>query len=605
MKEYNSDSIKTLDSLEHIRLRSGMYIGSIGLEGIHHLFNEVLDNAIDEYISGNGKEILVCLDTKKDFIWVQDYGRGIPPDKIIDVFTKINTSGKFNDKVYHTSAGLNGIGLKAVTALSKDLKVKVYRDRLYFYEFEKGKLTSKNTNLQNPFLDIKNGNTGTAVGFSPDSDIFETTKFDTDLIKTKLFNLASLLPGLLIKYKEDDNEVIEFKSLIPLKDIQDKQLTSESIFEFEKSYDNLTIRLNYCKDSQCLISSYINTIHNFENGSHVDSVIDTLSSNLLKITGRTFSRTQVSQGLKLTVSLFFKEPIFRGQNKSKVSDNKVKKFVYDTIYNDIFKALNSNKEFINYMVELITQQEKLIQELDIKKTLNNIKANVRENKLPEKLSVAYNCTPNERELFIVEGNSAGGSVRTARNPKFQEVLPLRGKVINAMKSDFSSVISNKEVTDIFLAIGGMEETNTTLRTKNVFILADSDDDGAHIYSLILSMFTVLFPSFIKKHNLYVVYSPLFTLISGDIRMYGHNTKSVIAEFKKLHPKKNYEIHRNKGLGEMDSSELAPVIHPNTRKIDKAILVENSVNEMNLLMGSLSEARKSILTELEVENAITS
>ena len=593
MKTYSSESIKTLDPLEHIRLRPGMYIGSIGLEGIHHLFNEVLDNAVDEYLAGFGKEIHIIKFGKS--LTVIDKGRGIPSDKIVDVFTKTLTGGKFNSDNYATSSGMNGIGLKAVNALSEILSVEVVRDNtIYEYHFNRGVLQSQSTTGRPKIVA-----SGTTVSFNPDPEIFETVQFDLDLIKEKLFNLASVLPGLKLTFDDGENKY-EYFETTPLRSIQDRNVSS-SIFTYRFSDNVINILLDYSQDNKSYINSFCNTIKTSEDGSHVDAVYDCIIRALKQLTGKIFSRSQISQGLRLTISLFHNAPIYRGQSKSKISDSKVYKKVYDAIYSDIYNNLNTNKDFVNYMVELITQQEKLIQEIDIKKAINNIKSNVRENKLPEKLAVAHNCTPDERELFIVEGNSAGGSVKTARNPKFQEVLPLRGKVVNAMKSDFSSVISNKEVTDIFLAIGGMENTNTPLRTKNVFILTDADDDGSHIYSLLLSMFTVLFPTFVKKCNLYVVYPPLFTLMSDDIRIYGHDTKSLTAEFKKLHPKKSYEIHRNKGLGGMNSEELVPVIHPKSRKIVKVVIDKDSINQMNLLMGNLSEVRKEILNELEVES----
>jgi DNA gyrase/topoisomerase IV subunit B len=597
--KYDSESIKTLEPLQHIRLRPGMYIPDVGIQGLHHLFEEVLNNSVDEYIAGYGNEIFIKIESldNHDEVTIRDYGRGIPHEKLEDVFTKTLTGGKFTSDSYTTSSGLNGVGLKAVNALSKQLVVTSHRDSKAFVKiFELGKLTDESYMGKSP-------ETGTEIIFNPDSSIFEVIRFDIDSIKNRLFMLASTLPNLRINLIANRENFVYF-NIEPLISLQSALIGgNESIFEFNHHQKDLTIRLNYLQQSNSNIFSFVNTIHTYDNGSHVDVVYDALNNGLKKITGKTFSRNQLSQGLNLSVSIFAQFPTFRGQHKGSLADNKIKKYIYDVIYPELYKSLKENKSFTNYMVQLITAQEQVLQELDIKKAITNIKNSSKENRLPLKLAVAHNATPETRELFIVEGDSAAGSIKVSRNPKFQEVIPIKGKIINAFKSSYTELLNNKDVTDVFLAIGGVEWSNTPIRTKNVFIMSDSDPDGSHIISLLLSMFAIIFPSFIKEYNLYVVHSPLFSLISDDIRMFGHTIKEVTSEFKTKYGNKKYEIFRNKGLGELNPEEMAQFVNPNTRLVNKIILTEDSLVELEKLMGPLSDVRKHILENMQDDNEL--
>lgn len=587
---YNADSIKSIDPIAHIRLRPGMYIPDVGIQGLHHLLEEVINNSVDEFMSGHGKEITISINN--NVCTVTDNGRGIPPDKLINVVTKTLTGGKFDSSNYNTSSGLNGIGLKAVNALSKTFKIYTIRDGfIYSAAFTKGKLTKETkdaTKLSN----------GTGVEFFADDSIFETIDFDVELLKTRLSALASILPGLKIILDTGSKE--EYYETEHLESIQKKAIDKDSIFEFRSSGNSLYVRLNYCPDSNTSISSFVNTIHTYEDGSHVDAVFEAMSAALKRITGRPFSRTQVAQGIRLSISVFYTFPVFRGQHKGKLADNRIKKMVYDSIYEDLYKALQTDKEFVKYMVNLITEQERLIQELDIKRAINTVKAATKENKLPVKLAIAHNCNADTRELFLCEGESAGGSIKMARNKNFQEVLPLKGKGMNAFKAQYSDLLNNKEIVDIFLSIGAMESTNTTPRCKSVFILADADNDGKHISALLLSMFAVVYPSFVRNFNLYIVEPPLFTLISDDIRMYGHTVKDLTKKFKDKYKSRQFDIYRNKGLGEMNASELEEFIHPKTRSVKKMELSDISISELMKLMGDFTDVRKLILEDMQSE-----
>jgi len=838
---YNKDSIKSLDPIEHIRRRPGVYLPDIGIQGLHHLIEEVINNSVDEFLMGHGKQIQITViynkigDKSSCKISVSDQGRGIPfgyredmgMDVIEATLTKTMTGGKFEAGNYNTSSGMNGIGLKAVNAISKDLTVLSTKSKTAcLAHFECGQKVSIKTFSSN-------GVDGTTISFVPDGSILETTEVDLNILVPRLKYLASILPGLeinlrLVDREYDGNQSMVFKYDQPLVDIHEN--LGEQLFGYRHVDKGINVELTFHKTTASKILSFVNTVHTYDNGSHVDAIYAALTDSLKRLTGKLFTKYQLSQGMSLTISVFHQDPVFRGQHKGMLSDSSVKRIVYDSVLQSIYKSLQSNTPFLKYLVELMDQQEKLLRELDIQDAINTVKKSVKENRLPAKLSVAHNCTPETRELFIVEGDSAAGcifggteildvnfncfkveelvdlhkktpiytfscsesggvevskivdcfvtkyvesiievvldnqfaikctpdhrfmmrdgsykeakdllpddslmpiyydtsgsrntvkqntkipkwdlvyrlsekhqdcvdassgsdilnthhldgdkkndypnnleiwdqkvhldhhttpdvcavcaseykdinnnhkvvmivhhklgskvpvyditvdsehhnfatksgvfihnSVRRASNKKFQEVLPIRGKIINAHKSDYADVLANTDAVNIFLAVGAMEKSNTTLRTKNVFILTDADDDGKHIVSLLLSLFTVAFPSFVKDFNLHVVYPPLFSLVSGDLRMYGHDGKELVKKFKAKYSRRAYEIYRNKGLGEMDAGEMVEVIHPEKRKIDKVDLTDMSTIEMDKIMGIMGDVRRSLITESEGEN----
>jgi len=618
--DYNKDSIVHLNPIEHIRKRPGMYIGSIDIEGLHHLVRESVDNVVDEYLAGYGKDIIVTIERNANYdkIIISDSGRGIPVgyrddfqmDVLTAIFTLTSTGGKFNHSTYSTSSGCNGVGLKAITALSSYLKVSVaHKDGMIVYEQE-----FKNGSPSTDVTKIKRKSTrGTTIEFVPDKDIFETLFIDLNEIKKRLSFLASLLPGFHVKLIFNDLEsepntsetILDLVFNKPLEYIH-KELVPDavkfnSIFKFEYNSESVQAILSYHQGTnESSNISFINTIHTYDGGSHVDSFIKAILDSLKRLTGRQFTKYQVTPGMNMVISVFKSDVVLKGQHKSKVADSEVKNLVYNEIYTPLFKAISASPEFQNYIVNLITSQEQVLEDITIKQAVKTIRNKTRENRLPKKLSVVYNCKPEDREIFICEGDSAGGGIKTARDPKFQEVLPIKGKIINAFKASYTDMLNSKEAVDIFLSIGGMENSNTTLRCHNLFILADSDPDGAHISALVMSLVAVGFPSFIRKHNLYLVHPPLFTAIYNDYRIYGHSVKDVKSKFKKAYGNKIPEIYRNKGLGEMSPRELKDVIDRKTRKVTKIEFNDNSIIELEKLMGSFTDVRKAILNEIEDE-----
>ena len=488
-KEYNIDSIKSISGIEHIRCRSGMWIGSVGEAGILHLLTEVIDNSVDEFNEGRGNKIDIYIDQSRsnDIISIRDYGNGIPSgiaedgeNTLTKVFTSLFTGGKFEDAYSSDVSGMNGVGVKAVNALSSVLKVDSYYNGVrYHQEFRKGKAYTEVTEHGTA------KESGTKITFIPDSEIFKDARLSIEDVILKGKYLASIKPNLEISItiKDQNGEVKKhlFKEENELDLILKEGRTEETtLMDFSYFSDNVRIKLEYQPTSSSSMKSFCNTVYTRDGGYHEDSVISVLINCIKKLTGKNVSKSLVLQGLNCVISVYKKNPIYRGQNKTRIADEDIKKFVYEELYQPIYDALSKKKKFLKYITDISQAQEKAIEESALKAVSSDIKSRTKDNQLPEKLIYVQNCKPEKRELFLVEGNSALGSVAKARLTDFQEVLPIKGKCLNLIKSGMTKALDNIEVRDIFLAVGGMEDTNTKLRTHNVFIQCDADADGCLI-----------------------------------------------------------------------------------------------------------------------------
>ena len=612
---YTSEQMKSLSWQEQARKRPGMWIGSTGSQGVLHLLNEAIDNAVDEFTAGFGSTITIRITNNKDntqTISVEDEGRGIPYGLDSDgnnTFTKsatvMFTGGKYDNESYKFNAGMNGSGLKLINVFSTSLILISKRDNQIY---------SQNFSLGYPTSDISiasSSGTGTKATFTPDPEIFGEYQVSEEDIIFRCKSIASLVPNCKIVGYIDDNKVCEFLDQEELLTLQsDIALDKKPVFSFSffspmsttqaNSEDipyRISCRLEYYPVSNKASLSFCNTVFTSDMGSHDDAFLKVIRDSLKKITGYTLNNSQISTGLCYSLSVFKQNPVFRGQSKTRVSDEVIYNTVYHDLYPVIYEALTDNKSFIRYFTQLIIEQNKLIEETALKETTQSIKDSVKNNELPASLKIAYNCKPDKRELIICEGKSASGSVKEAVLP-FQEVLPLRGKILNTAKSDFSLILKNQEIQDIFKSIGGMEKTSTTLRTHNVFILADADPDGSHIYSCLVTLFIKLFPSFIKKHNLYICHPPLFTATDGVHYEYASTAKKAGAKFRKRYKNAKFQILRNKGLGEMDAEELAPVLDPATRSVTKVTLSDDSIAQVDAIMGKSSSVREKLLEGIE-------
>jgi DNA gyrase subunit B len=609
---YDKDSIKSLNPLAHIRLRPGMYIPNTDIEGLHHLFHECIDNAVDEFLAGHADRISVILDTRGnvDEITVGDNGRGVPVgfrkdlnmDVLTAIYTKTLTGGKFEGSSYTNSSGTFGIGIKCVTALSKSMFVSSFRkDKWYQLKVYNG--GSKIHEVTESDRDSDIPDRGTEVSFTPDPEIFGNIRFDFERMKRKCSTLASLLPGLTVHLHMIDSSnkpvMLKYKYNDPLNSIHEDTAQKPELLIKDGFFQNNrnTLRLGFYQSISSSVTSFINTVETIDRGSHVSAILDCISKSILRIKGKPLTHNQVLNGVNLTLSVFFPHPTYRGQAKTQVSDKRVYEEVYNGFYNQVYEFLKNNPSIVKYLVDLANSQEKAVEEIELKNVAKEISNNMKENKLPIDLSVAHNCKIEEREIILVEGKSAAGSVKSARNPRFQEVLPLRGKVLNPYKVEFSDILKSKEVLNIFNALGGVESSYGSLRAHKILVMADADSDAAHIVSLICSLFTTLFPTFIQKYQLYIVHPPLFTLVSGDSRVFGMSVKDCEAKAKKL-KLKNWEVYRNKGLGECSANELKEFIDPATRSLTRVTLTDASADRMRELMGTDGETRRQMAKELE-------
>lgn len=493
-QSYNSEQMKSLSWQEQARTRPGMWIGATGNAGVLHLINEAIDNSVDEFTTGFGKTIKIAINTNKNqtqTITIEDEGRGIPyglNEQGVNTFTAsatvMFTGGKYDNASYKFNAGMNGSGLKLINVFSTNMILLSRRDgNQYKQEFSLGYPKSEIE------TSVSQG-TGTSVIFTPDPEIFGDYCVTKEDIIFRCKCIASLVPGCqVIGYI--DNEIVcdflEKEELVRL--LEDVSFNQSSVFSFdycgelsttEEKGENIPYKvsfsLRYYPTNNKNSLSFCNTVYTSDAGSHDDAFMRVLRDSLKKVTGYSVNNSQVSTGLSYILSVSKQNPLFRGQSKTRVSDETIYNCVYKDLYPVIYQAIADNKEFVNYFTQLLTSQDKLIEETALKEASQNIKESVKNNELPKSLKIAYGYKPSERELLIVEGKSASGSVKEAALP-YQEVLPLRGKVLNTAKSEFSNIIKNQEIKDIFKAVGGMEGTNTALRTHNVFIVNDADPDG--------------------------------------------------------------------------------------------------------------------------------
>ena len=598
---YDKDSIQSLEPFEHIRKRPGVYISSVDEDGLHHMLNEVIDNAVDEYIAGHNKTIIIKLYKNKsaDKITVIDHGRGVPvgfrEDLNCDIFTAIFsrmlTGGKFESGIYHTSGGTNGMGVKCVNALSKLFHVKTYDNHhSYSQEYKYGVPSTEIIKDK-----IKSNRTGTEVTFIPDKSILRVVHFNIDLLREKLSSIASILPGLEVELYIDDKLDLKLKESEIFTLIHNDVFKEKEICQYNFDSDTLKVRLSYHQTLSSSVKSFVNTVPTVDQGSHVLAVVNALINAIKTVESHTFTRSQIMFGMNLSLLLFYQEPVYRGQAKTKVEDATVYDYVYNLLYDSLYDYVKKNRSLFKYLKTISSSQDDALKE--IKDAEKQIRIRNRNNALPHKLSIAYGCPTDKRELFIVEGKSAGGTINMARDSSFQEVLPLKGKIINAMRSSKADVLKSEETSDLFVSIGAIENDEYNIRCKNVFILADADADGGHIISLLLGLFHTLYPSFINNHNLYVIEAPLFSAISGDKRAYGKTVSEATRNFKSKY-KGTPTIYRNKGLGEMNPEEMRDVIDPAKRTLIKIESTKNSDKVMTDLMSDSGTLRKIFIEDMK-------
>ncbi|TXH20632.1 MAG: type IIA DNA topoisomerase subunit B [Chitinophagaceae bacterium] len=576
--EYNEDSIKSLDWKEHIRLRPGMYIGKLGDgnspdDGIYVLVKEVMDNCIDEYTMGYGKTVELTI--KDKVVVVRDYGRGIPLGKVVDVVSKINTGAKYDSKAFQKSVGLNGVGTKAVNALSNFFKVTAFREgKQKTAEFERGSLT-----LEHKEEKTTESN-GTLVEFIPDDSIFKNYKFQSEYVESQIWNYCYLNAGLKINFNGKN-----FISRNGLLDLLERKTNIEEIRYpiIHLKGDDIELAITHNNDYGEDLYSFVNGQYTTQGGTHQQAFREAFVKTIRDFYKKDYDVSDIRSSIVAAISVRVVEPVFESQTKTKLGSQNVdingpsmRQFVSDFMGRELDNFLHKNPSTADALKKRIEQSERERKDLaGIKKLANERakKANLHNKKLRD-CRIHYNQEPptkgkdefvekqNETTIFITEGDSASGSITKARNVETQAVFSLRGKPLNSFGLTKKVVYENEEFNLLQHALN-IEEGLENLRYNNVVIATDADVDGMHIRLLLMTFFLQFFPDLIKHEKVYVLETPLFRVRNKQETIYCYDESEKQAAIKKLGAKP--EITRFKGLGEISPHEFAGFIGSDMRK----------------------------------------
>ena len=546
---YEAEAIEIHTGLDHVRLRPAMYIGDVGERGIHHLVWEILDNAVDEAMAGHARNIKVIIHDDNS-VTVEDDGRGIPVDvhpevgrpALEVVFTMLGAGGKFGKKLYTYSGGLHGVGASVVNALSEWLVAEVYRDgKIYRQEYRRGE----------PVYDVKEVGTttkrGTRITFKPDPDIFETTKIKFDLVERRVRELAYLNPDVRFFLKDErTGKEIVYKFDRGIEDLVDylsqaKDPLFKEIIRIAGSREVDTkegkaevvvdIAFRYVKDYREIVDSFVNNVKTVEGGTHVTGFRSGLTKAVMKMVETMkiskelktmFTGEDIREGLVAVISCKVPEPQFEGQTKSKLGNQNVKKIVESVVYEHLVRYFEENREILRLIVEKAVEAALAREAAKKAKELVRRKSPLEDGILPGKLADCSENDPEKCELFIVEGDSAGGSAKQARDRRFQAVLPLRGKIINVEKARVDKVLANEEVKAIVSALGcgiGEDIDLSKLRYHRIILMTDADVDGSHIRTLLLTFFYRFMQQLVEKGYVYIAIPPLYRVKKGRKEIY--------------------------------------------------------------------------------------
>lgn len=623
---YSADNITVLEGLEAVRKRPGMYIGSVTTKGLNHLIYEIVDNSVDEHISGYCNNIWVTLEADGSAT-IEDDGRGIPVElhkKGVSatrlVFTTLHAGGKFDDSVYKTSGGLHGVGSSVVNALSEYMDVEVSRDGAIHYDrYEKGIPVIP---LEKGLLPIKGKTkkTGTKVNFLPDGTIFEKTVFRSEDIKRRLHETAYLNPKLTIHFKDnrpDTAEEIEFNEPDGITGfIRDLNKNNEVVHDpvyFEGEFEGIQVEavFQYINEFHENILGFCNNIYNAEGGTHITgfktaftAVINNYARELgtLKAKDANFTGADVRNGMTAIVSIKHPAPRFEGQTKTKLDNQDAAKATSKIVTDEIVRYFDRNLETLKEVISCAERSAK-IRKAEEKTKTNLLTKQKYSFDTNGKLANCESRDASKCEIFIVEGDSAGGSAKTARNRMYQAILPLRGKILNVEKATIDKILANAEIKTMINAFGcgfsegyGNDFDITKLRYDKIIIMADADVDGAHICTLLLTLFYRFMPELIYEGHVYIAMPPLYKAIPSKGKEEYLYDDHALEVYRKNHTGA-FTLQRYKGLGEMDAEQLwETTLNPETRilqkvEIDDALLASETTE---LLMGSDVSPRRDFI-----------
>ncbi len=616
-EKYDAEHIKVLEGLEGVRARPSMYIGSTSKEGLHHLVYEVVDNSVDEALAGFCTKIKVTLN-KDSSITVEDDGRGIPVENhptykvpaVQIALTKLHAGGKFDKKSYAISGGLHGVGVSVVNALSKKLIIEIKRDgKIYQQEYSRG----------NPITKLKIiGNaegTGTKITFWADEEIFPIINFDFKTLETRFREITFLNTGLKIELRDEIKDtkqeffstggLIEFVKWIN----KSKEVLHKPIY-FKREMKNgvIEIAIQYNVSYQENIFGFVNTINTVEGGTHISGfktaltrVINDYAKKKELLKNDSFTGDDVREGLTAIVSIKLAEPQFEGQTKTKLGNSEIKGFVDSIVTSALTEFFEENPNIAKRISDKSLESAKARLAAKKAKDLIRRKNAFSLGGLPGKLADCSNKKSDDTELYLVEGESAGGSAKMARNKEIQAILPLKGKILNVEKANPSKVLSSEEITNMITVIGtgiGEQFDSAKVRYNKIIIMTDADVDGEHIKTLLLTFFFRFMPQLIENGNIYAAMPPLYRIRKGQKDIYVYTDEELKKATRDLGASEG-GVTRFKGLGEMSSTQLwETTMNPKTRKIKK-IYIEDAVEAdriFSMLMGDDVQARKEFIQE---------
>ena len=625
---YDESSIAVLEGLEAVRKRPGMYIGSVSRKGLNHLVYEIVDNSVDEHLAGACDTIRVTLEADGSCT-VEDNGRGIPvglhatgASAARVVFTTLHAGGKFDDSVYKTSGGLHGVGSSVVNALSTYMDVEISRDGFIHHDrYEQG----------HPVIALENGllptigktkKTGTKINFLPDPQIFEKTNFKEDEIKSRMHETAYLNPKLTIIYEDRRKEEVEHieyhepDGIIGfVKDINKNAEKLHDVVYFSGESDGISVEIafQYCNEFHENILGFCNNIYNAEGGTHITgfkTVFTTVINNyarelgILKDKDANFNGADVRNGMTAVVSIKHPAPRFEGQTKTKLDNQDAAKATAKVTGDEIQLYFDRNLDTLKTVISCAEKAAK------IRKTEERAKTNLltKQKFSFDSNGKLANCESRDAskcEIFIVEGDSAGGSAKMARNRMYQAIMPIRGKILNVEKASIDKVLANAEIKTMINAFGcgfsegyGNDFDITKLRYDKIIIMADADVDGAHISTLLLTLFYRFMPELIYEGHVYIAMPPLYKAIPSKGKEEYLYDDAALEKYRKTHTG-NFTLQRYKGLGEMDAEQLWETTLDPERRILKKVEIEDGrmasdVTEM--LMGTDVPPRKAFIYE---------
>ena len=631
-EEYGVNDIQVLEGLEAVRKRPGMYIGTTGVRGLHHLVWEIVDNSVDESLAGYCDDIEIIVN-EDNSVTVKDDGRGMPTgihpktgiSTVETIFTVLHAGGKFGGKGYKVSGGLHGVGASVVNALSSWLEVKVYRDgKIYHQRFENGGHPVKSLEV---IGDCDENRTGTTVTFKPDPTIFEeTTVFDYETLKTRSRELAFLNKGLRIilsdlrSGQKDEflynGGLVEYVKLLNT----NKKVIHEDIVDVSGTEDDISIEvaMQYNDGYNSNVYSFTNNINTVEGGTHEDGVRLALSrvinnyarnNGFLKEKDDSLTQDDVKEGITMVISCKHPNPQFEGQTKTKLGNVEVRKIASNIFGAGFEKFLLENPDQAKAIMEKVLLASRARVAAKKARELTRRKGDLEITNFYGKLTDCKSKDPSESEIFLVEGDSAGGSAKKGRDYMTQAILPLRGKILNVEKARLDRALSNEEIRTIVTAFGtgiGEEFDLSKLRYHKIIIMTDADVDGSHIRILLLTLFYRFFKPVVEHGHVYAANPPLYKIV------YGKNIKYVLSDDEKdeyvktLPANAKYTITRMKGLGEMDADELRDTTMSKEFRILRQITVDDimAADEIfTTLMGEEVEPRRKFIEEnaLDVEN----